>query len=85
MSIAVFPGQHEETKWSQRQREGEISKMARKWLNWNNPKIEIRWGWMERYAGAHKESQMKAINSIKGKSYIPYNKKMKQWKIVIGK
>lgn len=33
---------------------------------------------MEKYAGIHKESQIKAINSVKGKSYISYNKKIKQ-------
>lgn len=64
LSITVFPGQYEEMKWSQRQRAGEISKVAKKKkkrLNWNNPKIEIGWGWMERYPGTHKESQIKAI------------------------
>lgn len=42
-------------------RDFKSGKKKKKWLNWNNPKIEIGWGWMERYPGTHKESQIKAI------------------------
>lgn len=62
LSIAAFPGQYEANEMKSRQKAGEISKSGKKWLNWNNPKIEIRWGRIEEISRNLKESQMKAIN-----------------------